>query len=516
MLLNILLINPPLDWPDDTRLNSIFFQPVQSLGLGYIAAVLENEGYTVDVLECSAIGLNIKNIIGIIKNKEYSIIGLSVFIYNYYHSALIGNNVKKLFPNIKLVLGGFLPTLSPNEMFASIPGLDYCVLGEGEYTFLNLIRSIDSPTTIVETNGIAYKRNDEIIINGCSEVITHLDSLPFPKISYISPSGMAAIISGRGCHGRCSFCSVEAYRGKIKGKYCRKRDPMQIIKEIEMLVHEHKVKIISFHDDSFLSVKELWLVNFIQSMKQSQLNILFSFSARADDIIRFQKYMPELKEMGLTYIFIGVESFVPRQLELYNKNISSEENRKAIEIIEECNISYGLGLILIDPFVCLDEIEYNLNVLNEIRYPEHCNSDNPPISLLSPLFSVKYSQIESMLKNKGLYVKNEYGYEIIDNLSKRYFKISKMWVSQLVLVHNKSFLDGDAYFGGYFKTAKRLKLLKKQIKVIDLNFCLSLCQYVKNNPEDKEVISFLSPWFEKINIISTEINEIYNNRKIVG
>lgn len=514
--MNILLINPPLDWPDDTKLNSIFFQPVQSLGLGYIAAVLENEGYTVDVLECPALGLNIKNIFSSIKNKEYSIIGLSVFIYNYYHSALIGNNVKKLFPNTKLVLGGFLPTLSPNEMFASIPELDYCVLGEGEYTFLDLVRSINLPKALSEINGIAYKCNDEIVINGCSEVIAHLDNLPFPKMSYISPNGMAAIISGRGCHGRCNFCSVEAYREKIKGKYCRKRNPIQIAKEIEMLVNEYKIKYISFHDDSFLSVKELWLISFLQSMKQSQLNILFSFSARADDIIRFQKYIPELKEVGLTYIFIGVESFVQRQLELYNKKISAEENRKAIEIIKECNISYGLGLILIDPFVCLEEIEYNLNVLNEIHYPEQCNCDNPPISLLSPLFSVKYSQIESMLKNKGMYVKNEYGYEITDNLAKRYFEVSRMWVSQLNHVHNKSFLDGDAYFGGYFETAKRLKFIKKQIKVIDLNFCLSLCQYIKKNPEDKDVIPFLSPWFEKINKISAEINEIYNKKEIEG
>ena len=514
--MNILLINPPLDWADDTKINSIFFQPVQSLGLGYIAAVLENEGYIVDVLECPALGLNLKNIFNNIKDKEYSVIGLSVFIYNYYHSALIGNNIKKLYPNIKLVLGGFLPTLSPNEMFSSIPGLDYCVLGEGEYTFLKLIRSIDLSTSHKEINGIAYKSKNDIIINECGEVISHLDNLPFPKVNYISPNGMAAIISGRGCHGRCSFCSVEAYRGKIKGKYCRKRDPMQIIKEIEMLVYEHKVKYISFHDDSFLSVNELWLINFIESMKRSQTNILFSFSVRADDIIRFQKYISGLKEVGLAYLFIGVESFVPRQLELYNKNISAEDNRKAIEMVEEHSISYGLGLILIDPFIRLEEIEYNLTVLKEIRYPEQCNCDNPPISLLSPLFSVKYSRIESMLKNKGMYIKNEYGYEIRDNLAKRYFEINRMWVSQLSLVHNKSFLDGDAYFGGYIETAKHLKLLKKQIKEIDLNFCLSLCQYIKNNREDKKVVSFLSPWFEKINIISAEISEIYNNIKVMG
>jgi len=501
--MNILLINPPYDFKNDTVVDSLFLQPVQSMGLGYLASYMEREGHHVNVLECPPNNLRWKDINEEIMGGSYEIIGLSVYSYNYKNVSLLGNRIKKAYPRIVLVIGGFLATISVDEMFQSIPDLDYCVLGEGEETFKELADAIEKRQVIpTGINGVAYKSEGLVIINEFRKVLTDLDVLPLPKISYLSPNGMAAIISGRGCHGRCSFCSVSTYIKRLKGRYCRKRNPSNIVSEINNLVSNYNVKYISFHDDSFFTTNREWVEGFVSCMNKDCIPVEFSISARADDIINYENEIIQLADIGLKYVFVGAESFIQRQLDLYRKGTTVEENIRAINILKDNGIKCGLGIMLLDPYVCIEEVRDNLSALDIVGYARERYNDFPPVSLLYPVTCVKGSSFERLLKENGLYKPNAIGYDFIDPKVQKFYQIQRIWADKLYPLNKACSIHGKAYLREYYHIAEKLLDQKIALRELDILFCFKLCEDVMETKQ-LDPQEYIYSWQQKLD----EINE---------
>ena len=506
--MKILLINPPYDSKDDTVINSFFLQPVQNMGLAYIASYLEQFHHNVDVMECPPLKLKWVDISKQMKNNEYDLVGISVYSYNFKMTTLIGNRIKKMFPKTKLVLGGFLATLFVNEMFNNILHLDYCVLHEGEQVLHELITALENEfTTLEHIKGIAFKNKDgKIIVTKKQQINQSLDELPFPKMSYLSPNGMAAIISGRGCHGQCHYCAVANYISHAEGKYCRKRKPELVTDEILHLIKSYGIKFLTFHDDSFFtSATKSWIEQWVESMRNSSVHIPFNLFARSDDVIFYQDQIPLMKEIGLTLIFIGVESFVPRQLKLYKKGISSEDNIRAVKILKENKVNYSLGLMLLDPFVNIDEIRHNLSVLVELEYVQQRFVDIPPVSLLSPVYSVKGSKFEEMLATNDFLNNTELGYDFQDPMVRLFYNIQEKWTNSVWPLNRSLEAYGIAYSQGDMDLAEHLLDAKIALRNTDILFTLALCDYVEMKTRESLTV-FLRPWLSQLEIIQYTID----------
>ena len=80
--MKICLINPP---SRNGGFNNFKYdpynQPVQSPGLAYIAAMLEEHGFPVDVLECYAASISLESLYKKIKDEQYDMIGISAFYW---------------------------------------------------------------------------------------------------------------------------------------------------------------------------------------------------------------------------------------------------------------------------------------------------------------------------------------------------------------------------------------------------------------------------------------------------
>jgi hypothetical protein len=177
---------------------------------------------------------------------------------------------------------------------------------------------------------------------------------------------MASVISSRGCYGTCTFCSIRAFYRLSSGPSWRARSAANVVDEIEQLVERFGIARVNFLDDEFFGagrkgLERAWAIG--EAIRKRRLNITFNIVCRPDsldeELLRF------LKEVGLTHVSVGLESWVPRQLVLYGKRTTVENNRRAVKTLERAGIDYMFFLIPADPYVTAEELIENLDRIEE-------------------------------------------------------------------------------------------------------------------------------------------------------
>jgi len=148
-----------------------------------------------------------------------------------FSALTVAKLIKKVDKNTIIILGGSHATFFPEQILQHYPEIDYIVLGEGEYTFFELVKGLREKKDLRNISGIAFKENNNIIITSAREVIKNLDEIPFPAHHFVqwhryTPSGVdrrdwkatgrkyAVMITSRGCPYNCTYCSVIAFWGR--------------------------------------------------------------------------------------------------------------------------------------------------------------------------------------------------------------------------------------------------------------------------------------------------------------
>lgn len=281
--LKILLINPP----HIQRLGlypKLVFQPI---GLGYIAATLENAGYQVEFLDAlgsgwkntwklsdneQLIGLNYDQIKQVIIKSRPNIVSIGApFTIQAKSSYLVADLVKCIDKKITTIMGGPHVTSFPKECIER-PSVDFIVHGEGEVSFLELVSSIEKNVKDFKSIlGIGFKNNNKPQINLPRPPLKNLDSIPFParrlmpmqeyfKAAKAMRTGRretywkkgVAIFSSRGCPFKCTFCISHLLWTRV----WRARSAENVVDEIEEVVKQYGANHIHFEDDNLTMSKE--------------------------------------------------------------------------------------------------------------------------------------------------------------------------------------------------------------------------------------------------------------------
>ena len=110
------------------------------IGLYYVAAVLKKRGYDVDVLNWFNIHRTPEKIPLTIQERQPDIIGFSILNANRWGGIEIARIAKQINPKIKIVFGRVSATFLWEHLLCHFPEVDFVVLGEGEYSFLQLVQ----------------------------------------------------------------------------------------------------------------------------------------------------------------------------------------------------------------------------------------------------------------------------------------------------------------------------------------------------------------------------------------
>jgi radical SAM superfamily enzyme YgiQ (UPF0313 family) len=336
------------------------------LGILYIAAVLGDAGYKVDILDSLALDLTPEETKDAIRRYNPDIVGITCMTPTLPSALEVAKLTKEVSENIITVLGGVHLSVFPSETI-NFPYIDFGIQGEGEYTFLDLVRYIEQKSGSFEhINGLIWKHNKKIIVNQESPPIQDLDRLPFPARhllsthlygSIIMPRPMTTLIAARGCPFKCAFCFRDKY-----GRIYRMRSPENVVDEIEHCIEAFGIKYLAFYDDCWPNKQ--FLRNICKEIIDRGIDIQWETPQRVDLVD--PELLKLMKEAGCTRLRYGVESGSPRILKLMQKNITLDKVRKVFKWTRDERIETFAYFIIGYPTETYDEFRSTIELAKEI------------------------------------------------------------------------------------------------------------------------------------------------------
>lgn len=343
-------------------------EDTESLSLGYIAAVLRRDGHEVEMLDARLMRLSMKETIQEVLSSDFQCIGITAMHIYKPQLIAVARAVKKRNKDTIVIAGGYLPTFSTEPLFKECPEIDIIVRGEGEATASELFGRIERGEDWSTTPGIAFMKDNELIMNPLPPLVDDLDSIPFPARDPLMQNRkpfFTLIGSSRGCYRRCSFCSISSFYGLSGSRIPRFRSAENFVDEIEHVISTTGNTNFLFIDDDFIGPIKVrdHAVSIAEEIIKRKLKITFYADGCADEIE--EDIVKLLKEAGMFRLFLGIESGVQRQLDTYNKHITVEQNKRAIEIARKAGVEVSAGFITFDPYVTVEEVQENMQFLKD-------------------------------------------------------------------------------------------------------------------------------------------------------
>jgi radical SAM superfamily enzyme YgiQ (UPF0313 family) len=350
----------------------IGFQEQANLGLGYLAATLRREGYRVEVFDFEQ---DPEIILAAAKKLDPILIGLSL-IFQFYVDRF-GALIRHLRDNgvsCHFTMGGHFPSLSYEHTIELLPGLDSVVRFEGETTLLEIVDLLGTGRDWRSVTGIAYRNGDKVVATELRPLVPDLDSLPYPERDACRGTtilGRRAIpmLASRGCIRTCSFCSIHVFYRVAPGKVVRTRKPAKVVEEMRILHERDGITIFLFQDDDFPLygvVWQRWAREFVAELHRNRLpgRVIWKINCRADavDPVLFA----EMRDAGLFMVYMGLESGSEEGLTTLHKQITVDENLRAVATLKELGIMFEFGFMLFDPSTTFESVSANLDFLRRI------------------------------------------------------------------------------------------------------------------------------------------------------
>ena len=320
--------------------NSIFRFP--PLGLGYIAAYLQRQGISVQLVDCTF--MNQREAIEEIRCSRPKIIGLQT-VFSTREKALEMAGLLRNDCEL-LVAGGPLPTLNPEDFLSSF---DVVAIGEGEQTMLELVHAVEDGTSLMNVKGIALKSKGKTVITSPRDFIDDLDRIPFParemfdneayKNYYSRNFGYTttSIITSRGCPFKCDFCSRPIF-----GNRYRSRTAGNIVEEVEA-VRKLGYERVWFADDCF-TLDRRRLLAICNEFARRRVNVGWECLSRVDTVDL--EIADRMKQAGCVRVFLGIESGNDLVLKVMKKQATTKQAEDAVYTLKKARIQVGAFFIL--------------------------------------------------------------------------------------------------------------------------------------------------------------------------
>lgn len=364
--MKIALVQPPALVAVDNY-STITLPP---LGIAYIAGYMRQHGHEVTIVDAvgAAVrrlnpwpkrqkrltqGIRFDEILARIP-RDAEVIGVTcMFTHAWPMVRDLLHEIKKAFPNTWLVCGGEHITSMHPTVLEQTP-VDFCVLGEGEYTFKELIENLEAKNLDAAraVSGVAYLNvSREVVKNARRARIKEVDTIPWPAWDLMDPmtyndaevyqgpqSGKTIpMLATRGCPYRCTFCSSP----NMWTQLWKPRDPLDVVNEIEHYMKVYGASDFQFQDLTAI-VKRDWILTFCKEILKRGLNITWTLPAGTRSEVVDAECAGYLMRSGCKHITFAPESGSPRVLDRIQKRV----DLKSLEDSANACLSVGMKVCL--------------------------------------------------------------------------------------------------------------------------------------------------------------------------
>jgi anaerobic magnesium-protoporphyrin IX monomethyl ester cyclase len=308
----------------------------------------------------------------LVREMKPEVVGLSIMTFQRRTAGRIIDLVRELQPEVKIVVGGYDPSLAA-EAYADM-GVDYVVRSEGEVTFRELLRAIEQGEGFDRICGLSYKKDETWVHNPARPPHRLEDNdIRLPNRASRVLKGYTlmgrpvdVIETSRGCTFDCSFCSIIEMRGRNFFTYSFDR----VLADIRD-ARDHGARTIFLVDDNItLNVRRFEA--FCEAIIGAGLNDLDYFVQAMTSAIanHGETLAPLMRRAGFRYVFLGIENILEGDLEFLRasaKNTEKENGHNvgnatltAIDYLHRNQMYVVGGLIVGSPADTKESIEANL------------------------------------------------------------------------------------------------------------------------------------------------------------
>ena len=435
---SILLIRPP------ERFLPHRSWPMVSLPLGllYLAAAIEKKGYRAEIIDGimplgdrfegageNFFGITFEEMKRRVSREDFDIVGISAqYTFQWANALKMARLCKEVNPSCKVIVGGAHVSVESLEIIKKYDCIDVAVQGEGEYLLPELAARLRGNLPLEGLSGIAFRSGDGVF---CSEntYIEDLDSLPFPAYhlvdmeryfalmkEYSSRSAYkfpgwergVSLITSRGCPYNCVFCSIHLHMGRR----WRSHSAEYVLRHIEYLAKEHKVKYLHFEDDNLsFNVKRFEKILDGLLARKPPLRWDTPNGVRVDTFD--ENILSKCRESGCAFIVFGIESGVQRVLdENIKKALSLDRVEKVLAQAKKVGVDARAFFMMGLPGESEEDIKASIKYALRLMWEYECFGG---FSMAVPLLGTK---LYDECRDKGYF----YLEPTIENLSLAYLK----------------------------------------------------------------------------------------------
>lgn len=361
--MKIVLVYPP-PVPLVTRGHENDDSPM-GLGLLYLATMVK-QNHDVTILGGMGNRLTPEEMIERIEGLHPDVLGIStIFSTLLIGGKIVAQEIKRKLPGTTIIFGGNHATFTAEELIKETY-IDIIVMGEGEFTFKELIERLDRKQSYHDVQGIVYCQSGKVIRTPPRPLLQDINTLPFPDFS-IQQSKMPQQIpmcSSRGCPHDCIYCSTTSFWGR---KW-RARSPQNLIDEFHGIFDTFKpVKrelMVGFIDDNF-TVNRNRVFEFCRLLSYEDFRLKWGVSSRLEFIDK--ELVQTMAEVGCASLFFGIESGSERVLKQMNRHYSPGEALEKVEMCVDLGIIPTCSFMIGNPFEDRSDIEKSFQLIRTLK-----------------------------------------------------------------------------------------------------------------------------------------------------
>ena len=292
-----------------------------------------------------------------IYERKPNFLAFSCYIWNISMILRISRELKKIMPDLQIWLGGPEVTYESDRMLKEHPWIDGIMRGEGEETFLELVKHFRcGKPDLEEIAGLTMRNSlDDVCLNK-DRAPMDMSDIPFPYHNMKEfEHRLIYYESSRGCPFSCSYClsSID--------KKLRFRSLDLVLPELQFFL-DQKLPQVKFVDRTFNSNKNhartIW--NYIIDHDNGVTNFHFEIAADLldeEDMAIFRRMRP-----GLIQLEIGVQTTNEEALKEIRRPMKFSHIAQVVNEIQSFqNIHQHLDLIAGLPYEGFDSFRKSFN-----------------------------------------------------------------------------------------------------------------------------------------------------------
>ena len=391
---DILLIMPPIrqDW--DTA-----YKRRLPTTLLFLANYLYQHGHLSTIIDCYTLDYSLEEYLNKIRHYNPRVVGFTCCTQSRFITYQMIRKTKELFPRTKIVVGGPHFTPTAKEALERIPEIDVVVLGDGEETLLELLEAYDSNGQIDAINGIAFRKDGQIvftksrqmsaILNGCYDpkqfLIWNDRYTPFIDARNMPGQQALPVFTSVGCWFKCVYCNYS------QRPHLRLKSVDDVIKEVEWKQRKYNHNTFQFVAADFMAKKD-YVKELCRKLMELKPVPQWWTMGRADSDPSILQLM---KKAGCYNFEFGLESGSKKILKIIRKNLNPEH---VVAYAKECHrlgIRSSIFLMVSLPGETREDIDETKRIVKKLR---------SYVSAFLVYDTVIYpgTELEVMARNKGI------------------------------------------------------------------------------------------------------------------